>query len=374
MRVRKQRLGVYWGLMWCGVIAAGYPLLFSARARACGACDSAAEAACATPPSCTRDAAGPATCCPNCTWKERTITEIEWVAEERQREVTVIREIPEVQTVTEEYVENVTVTDSRMVAKPVVHTVHRIETRPHMDMVPTHVEMPTRKVRVWHTHSRMGTNLVDHGHYEDLPEVVEEEVFLEEGERCPRCGVAGPFGLHALHHRNCAADFSWQGFQVTEVEPLRRGRDGFARITDVSQDAALLESSVDQVWVPDVRAVPGPVTELHCHVEERPSPPIMTVRPVTTFVSIPVQDYVTEWDYREETFTKVLPVTRTRTYEKICYQEVPETVLETYMEWVPKERIRVIKERVCPTCDTSAVHTCCEPCVSVVAGHFKRGQ
>lgn len=313
-----------------------------------------------------------ASACGNCqepTWvtETRTVKQTVYKTVKRKVQVTVLRDVPEICDVTEEYLENIYYPSTELVPEPVVHTVHGMELRPVTTMVSTATARGTRKVISWYPCSVPAKVPVDYGHYELVPCELGDECDLPGCCQHRPCHHAG-CQQHAVattvvsrsrgFHGGCGScggrsartqvfDFPCGGCGSYEDCHGQVGCDGCAGPHGCCHGEPFHAPHMKRVWVPDIHYVDASVTIMKAHVSEKINDPVRLVHPVTTFVAIPTREHVVDTKFRERTFIQAIPVTKVRTRKALKYRQVPEVVTKTVIDVVPEVVEKEVEVRVC---------------------------
>lgn len=303
---------------------------------------------------------GPYQCSTDCDQAPSTtaVQETIFVPETRERDVIIPREVPIIAPVTKVYDENVYYTDVELVHDPVVESYHRVEPQPLTTMVPVSTHRANRGVIQWYPCAVKKLVPVDYGHYEEM-ECDPDDVCCGEpyyghpdydgyattssasgGGHVGGCGASGSGSLGTTI-------ISWQDASTVDLDRGLGVCPEFAG-PDVKPAVDPCARRMRRVWVPDVRMVEMCVTEMKYHVIERPCETITDVCPVTTFMAVPVTDYVVHHRVRPRVSTHHYPVTHVRTMNELTYKTVPMVERQSYTEMVPKT---IEKEVVATCCD-----------------------
>lgn len=260
--------------------------------------------------------------------------------ETRYRTRIVHEHVGEVVYVPETYTDYVYHTDTRLVPRPVAHTVNRLEVRPWSEMAPVAERRDVRMVRVWYPVAEMACVAVDYGHYDYLPCLGNPCEHCRKG--CPLMGAIGrSFTPNYTGLGGCGRSCGGAGYAVRPkffVSPYAPSCNGCSRGCQACSPCGHsggCQARLHRIWKPDIQLVTRPVVRMACFERPELSEPVRIVQPVTHLNVLPVRDYEIENRLEPRTTTRRMPVTRTRMVPRTVYHVRAKKVKEAYVVKVP---------------------------------------
>ncbi len=289
-------------------------------------------------------------CCPTWVTETRVVQVCEYRREQRQREVTVYKCVPETKTVTRTECYTVREPRTRTCSYTVRKPVWREETREYTVRVPfCREEQQEYTVMVPHQETRSTTRIVcKRVNYTEMKTITVDEGCWETQTievPCKPC--------HTCHRKRCCGKCSCCDPCVPKTRTVCK-----------------------RVWVPNCVEKQIECTKTKLVREEVPCEYTVTVcKPEIRTRTIQVQDcrtetrtrtvklcsYETEERTREINYTVCVPKTREVECQVTCYKSVPETKTVSYTVCVPETVEKEIQVRVCKMVPkTIQVPVCCK--------------